>query len=60
VLRCRRTRPDLVEQRLKQVVVLAIDEGDLDGCLGEPFRGAEAAKAGTNYDYVRPAGHAAT
>jgi hypothetical protein len=27
----------LVEERLKQVVVLAIDQGDLDGCLGEPF-----------------------
>jgi hypothetical protein len=33
----------LVEQRLKQVVVLAIDQGDLDGCLGEPFRGGHPA-----------------
>ena len=50
----------MVEQRLKQVVVLAIDQGDLDGCLGEPFRGGQAAEPGANNDHVRPAAHAAT
>jgi hypothetical protein len=49
----------LVEQRLKQVVVLAIDKSDLDGSLSEPFRGGQAAKAGANNDDVGPAGHAA-
>jgi hypothetical protein len=49
----------LVEQRLKQVVVLAIDQGDLDGCLGEPFRGGQAAEPGANNDHVWPAAHAA-
>ena len=44
----------MVEQRLKQVVVLAIDQGDLDGCLGESFRGSQAAEPGANNDHVRP------
>jgi len=49
----------LVEQRLKEVVVLAVDQSDLDGCLGEPFRGGQAAEPGANNDHVRPAAHAA-
>ena len=45
----------LVEQRLKKVVILAVDQSDLDGCLGEPFRSGQAAGPGANNDYVQPA-----
>ena len=43
---------DLIEQRLKGVVVAAIDEGNVDGQVGESTRGVEARKAATDDEHA--------
>ena len=47
---------DLVEQRLEQVVVGAVDEGDLDRRASERLRRVEAAEASTDDEDAMCAG----
>ena len=49
-------RGHLVEQRLEQVVVGAVDQGDVDRRLGQRPRRPQASKAATDDDDVRAAG----
>ncbi len=46
----------LVEQRLKGVVVAAVDEGDVDGQLGQAFGGVDAGKTAADDDDARACG----
>jgi hypothetical protein len=48
-----RRRRDLVEQRLKQVVIAAIDQRDRDRRIGELARRREASEAAPDDDDVR-------
>ena len=50
---------DLVEERLEQVVVGAVDEGDLDGRPSECLRRVEAAEASADDEDAMCGGHAA-
>ena len=47
---------DLVEQRLEQMVVAAVDDGDVGGGAGQRLGGAQAAEARADDDDARP-GH---
>jgi hypothetical protein len=42
---------DLVQERLKGVVIFAVDEGDVDGKLGQPDGGIDACETSTEDDY---------
>ena len=55
---CRRQagRRHLVEQRLEEVVVAPVDDGDVDSGAGQAVSGGKAAKARADNDDVRP-GH---
>ena len=46
-------RRDLVQQRLEQVVVAAIDDGDAHAFLAQRARGREAGEAAADDDDVR-------
>jgi len=52
--RRQRSGRDLIEQRLKAVVVLAIDQGHVDGRAGEGLRGHESAEARPDNDHLGP------
>ena len=39
---------DLVQQRLEQVEVVGVDDGDVDGRLGEALGGGQPAESGTD------------
>ena len=54
VARVQDRRRHLVEERLEQVVVAAIDERDVDGRLTEPQGGLEAAEPAAENDDARP------
>src|ERR671937_1242367 len=41
---------DLIQQRLKAVIVIAVDDGDLDGLTAQSFCRLEAAEAGAKDD----------
>jgi hypothetical protein len=41
---------ELVEKRLKRVVVVAIDQHDFGGCILEPLRGSDSGEASTEND----------
>src|SRR6185437_13280479 len=43
-------RRDLVEQRLEDVMIRAVDDGDIDGRVLERARGVEAAEAAADDD----------
>ena len=49
--RCRR----LIEQRLKQMVVASVDDGDPDRRAGKPMDGLEAAEPGADHDHMMSA-----
>jgi hypothetical protein len=49
-----RGRRDLVEQRLEQMVIAAIDHRHVDRRVGEPLGGGEAAEAGADDHDARP------
>jgi hypothetical protein len=55
---CRRKhgQRDLIEQRLEGVVIAAVDEGDIDGQMGQGFGGMKAGKAAAYDDDARAAG----
>ena len=46
-------RRHLVEQRLKKVMVLAVNQGDVHLCLGKPLIDREAGEAGADNDNAR-------
>jgi hypothetical protein len=48
---------DLVEQRLKRMEVVAVDDGDLDVGVPQPAGGGQPTETGPDHDDVRPAGH---
>ena len=41
---------DLIEQRLEQVIVVLVDDGDVEWLSGQHFRGGEPAEAGSDDD----------
>ena len=41
---------DLIEQRLEQMIVVLIDDGDVEWLSGQHFRGGEPAEAGSDDD----------
>ena len=43
---------DLIEKRLKQVMIAAVDEGDADRRPGEPMNGFEPAESGADHDHM--------
>jgi hypothetical protein len=45
---------DLVQERLEEVIVAAIDQHDVDGRATKGHGNPEAAKAGADYSYYRP------
>ena len=47
---------DLIEKRLKQMMIAAVDEGDADRRAGEPMNGFEPAESGADDDHVMGAG----
>ncbi len=47
------SRRHLVKQRLKEVMVLPVDQGDVRRRLGEPLRDSEAGEASADDDYAR-------
>ena len=53
------SRRDLVEQRLKEVVVRTVDERDLDVALAQELRGEEAAEAAADDDHAMAPSRAA-
>ena len=57
IARVQRRGGDLLEQRLKQVVVAPIDQGHGDGRVGELARGRQAAEATPDDHDVRSALH---
>lgn len=48
--RCEPGRRDLIQQRLKQVIVLPVDEHDIGACPGERLRGEQAAETRADND----------
>ena len=46
-------RSDLIQQRLKQVMVTAVDDGDLHGPAGEYLGRFQSAEAATDNDHAR-------
>lgn len=46
-------RRHLVEQWLKEVMVLPVDQGDVRRRLGKPLRDSEAGEAGADDDHAR-------
>jgi hypothetical protein len=53
-------RRELIEQRLKQVVIRPVDDGDLDIGAAQRFRGKESAEsAADDHDLVPARGHRA-
>ena len=51
--RCRR----LIEQRLKQMMVTAVDDGDPDRRAGEPVDGLQPAEPGADHDHLMSVRH---
>ena len=47
---------DLIEKRLKQMMIAAVDEGDADRRPGKPMNGFEPAESGADDDHVMGAG----
>jgi hypothetical protein len=45
-------RRNLVEQRLKDVVVAAVDDGDVDGEMSQAFGGVQAAESTPDDDHT--------
>src|SRR6185369_14722215 len=48
---------DLVEQRLEQMKIATIDDGDADGLAPQSARAVQPAKAAADYDYMGPFVH---
>ncbi len=47
-----RRRRDLVEQRLKEVIVVAVEQRDPQPCVPENFHGGKAAEPAADHDHV--------